>query len=185
MIIGYTVTMIVAFFIVAACSKTLFANHLSIETAADAARALQPLAGHNAGSLFAFGLFISGLMAAAILPLSTSFVICEGIGWEHGLDHPFREAPEFYSLYTGIIAIGAIFVLLPQAPLVGIMFWSQVVCGFILPPIFVLELLIINRKDLMGEWINPRWYNILAWTFTGLMIAMNLLLVFLTLAHKT
>ena len=185
MIIGYVFTVIVAFFIIAACSKQLYAHGIKIESAADAALALRPLAGQYASVLFAFGLFISGLLAAAILPLSTAFVICEGIGFEHGLDHSFHEAPEFYGLYTGIIALGAGLVLLPHAPLIGIMFWSQVICGFILPPIFILELLIINRRDLMGEWVNGRVYNIIAWSFTGVMILLNLTLVFLMVTHKT
>jgi NRAMP (natural resistance-associated macrophage protein)-like metal ion transporter len=183
MILGYVFTMVVAFFIVAACAKELY-PHAQIETAADAALALKPLAGQYASALFAFGLFVSALMAAAILPLSTAFVVCEGMGWEHGLDRSFHEAPEFYGLYTGIIVLGAGLVLIPGAPLIGIMFWSQVICGFILPPIFVLELLIVNRRDLMGKWVNKRWYNALAWTFTGLMSLLNLALVFLMIAGK-
>jgi NRAMP (natural resistance-associated macrophage protein)-like metal ion transporter len=183
-IAGYIFTVVVAFFIVAACSKTLFANGIPIEEAADAAIALEPLAGKYASTLFGFGLLISSVMAAAILPLSTAYVVCEGMGWEHGVDHSFGEAPEFYTLYTGMIVLGALLVLTPHAPLVGIMFWSQVICGFILPAVFVLELIIVNRRDLMGEWVNSRSFNVVAWVATAIMIVLNLVLVFLMLFRR-
>jgi len=178
-IVGYITTIVIAFFIIATCSNTLFQNDIRIETAADAARALQPLAGEYSAGLFAFGLFVSSIFAASILPLSTTFCVCEGMGWERGVDRTFREAPEFYTIYAAMIGLGAGLVLWPNAPLIGIMFWSQVVCGFMLAPLFVLMLLMINRRELMHEWVNSRFFNAAAWTTAVIMILLNVILIVL------
>jgi Mn2+/Fe2+ NRAMP family transporter len=172
------VTITVAFFIIATCSKTLHDHGIQIRTAQEAALALKPVAGAYCSSLFAFGLFVSSIFAASVLPLSTAFYICEGMGWERGIDRTFREAPEFYSLYTAIIVIGAAIILFPRAPLIPIMFWSQVVNGAMLPPILVLMLLLINRRDLMGEWVNSRLFNAIAWATTVILGALSVLLLF-------
>jgi Mn2+/Fe2+ NRAMP family transporter len=113
-----------------------------------------------------------------VLPLSTAFYICEGMGWERGIDRNFREAPEFYTLYTAIIALGAGLILLPRAPLIPIMFWSQVLNGAMLPPVLVLMLFLINRRDLMGAWVNSRASNLVAWLTTIILIALTVILLF-------
>ena len=176
--VGYAVTITVAFFIIATCSKALHDHGIQIQTAKEAALALKPVAGAYCSYLFAFGLFVSSIFAASVLPLSTAFYICEGMGWERGIDRTFREAPEFYSLYTAIIVIGAAVILWPRAPLIPIMFWSQVVNGAMLPPILILMLLLINRRDLMGEWVNSRGFNAIAWATTLILGALSLLLLF-------
>ncbi|HEY3397756.1 MAG TPA: Nramp family divalent metal transporter [Armatimonadota bacterium] len=177
-IVGCIGMIIVAFFIVASCSATLFANHIEVKSAADAAEALKPLAGKYCAYLFAFGLFNASLFAASILPLSTAYFVCEGMGWERGVDRTLGEAPQFYGLYTAIIALGAAIILWPNAPLLGVMFWSQVLNGVTLAPVLILVLLLINRKDLMGEWVNGKIFNWIAWITTVLMIALTLVLVF-------
>lgn len=177
-VIGAFVVNIVAFFIVIVCAGTLFKNGLSIETAKDAALALKPLAGEYCYLLFAFGLFNASLFAASILPLSTAYSVCEGMGWELGVNKTFKDAPQFYSLYTGIIIFGAVFVLIPRVPLVKIMLFSQVANGILLPFILVLMLRLVNNKRLMGDHVNGRVYNGIAWLTVTVMIALSATLLF-------
>jgi NRAMP (natural resistance-associated macrophage protein)-like metal ion transporter len=176
-IIGAFVVNIVAFFIVVVCAHTLFTHGIRIESAKDAALALKPMAGRYCYLLFAFGLFNASLFAASILPLSTAYSVCEGMGWGSGVNKSFREAPQFYSLYTGIIIIGAVFVLLPRVPLIKIMLFSQVANGILLPFILLLMIRLINRKRLMGSHVNSRIYNLIAWTTVVVMIGMSLFLL--------
>ena len=164
-IIGCIFTDVVAWFIVVACAATLFAHGIfNINTAKDAAEALHPLAGEFAYMLFALGLFNAALFSASILPLSTVYTVCEGLGFESGLDNSFSEAPVFYWLYTLLIALGAGVILIPGLPTLKIIFWSQVINGMFLPFILVFMLLLINKKDLMGEYVNSVWMNAIAWT---------------------
>jgi Mn2+/Fe2+ NRAMP family transporter len=135
---------------------------------------LIPLAGKWAGTLFAFGLLNASLFAASILPLSTAHVICEGLGFEAGLDHKFKEAPIFYWLYTILIVVGAGVVLLPRAPLWKILIFSQVGNGIWLPVVVIFILLLVNRRDLMGEYVNTLGYNIVAWVTAIAMIVLTL-----------
>ncbi|WP_174591025.1 Nramp family divalent metal transporter [Methanocella conradii] len=176
-IMGCFVTAIVAFFIIMTCSATLFVNGVTVETAADAARALAPLAGQYASWLFAFGLFNASVFAASILPLATAYTVCEGIGWESGIDKKFEDAPHFYVLYTSLIVLGALAILIPGAPLITIMFISQVLNGMLLPFILVFMLILINDKKLMGDHTNSRLFNVLAWGTTIIMSFLTLLLV--------
>jgi Mn2+/Fe2+ NRAMP family transporter len=175
-IIGCLVTDLVAFFIIVTCAATIFANGLSVENAQDAALALVPLAGQYSGWLFAFGLFNASVFAASILPLATAYTVCEGMGWDSGIDKTFRDAPQFYTLYTLLIVLGAAIILIPGAPLISIMVMSQVLNGMLLPVILIFMLLLINNKKLMGKYVNSRVYNYLAW---GTTIAMTLLTVVL------
>ena len=146
----------------------------SAASAADAAEAMRPLAGDYAFVLFAFGLFNASLFAASILPISTAYTVCEGLGVESGVDKSFREAPFFYWLYTLLIAGGALTVLLlPDAQLVNYAVWSQVLNGVLLPVIIILMLLLINRTDLMGEYKNSRLWNWIAWAASILVIGMT------------
>jgi NRAMP (natural resistance-associated macrophage protein)-like metal ion transporter len=174
-IIGSFFTDIVAWFIVVACAATLYVHGMgAIQVASDAAEAMRPLAGDYAFILFAFGLFNASLFAASILPLSTAYTVCEGLGLESGVDKTFKEAPFFYWLYTLLIAGGAITVLLlPDAQLVNVAILSQVLNGVLLPVVIILMLLLINRKDLMGEHKNSRIWNLIAWSTSIIVIGMT------------
>src|SRR5213592_297948 len=164
-ILGCLFTDIVAWFIIVACAATLYAKgHPDIKDAADAAQALRPLAGEYAYLLFAAGLFNASLFAASILPISTSYAVCEGLGFESGLDKKFHEAPVFYWLYTVLIVLGAAFVLIPHLQLVNVTVMSQVVNGIGLPFVLIFMLLLTNDRELMGEHTNSRTFNVIAWT---------------------
>ncbi|MBL7132135.1 MAG: Nramp family divalent metal transporter [Candidatus Omnitrophica bacterium] len=177
-IIGAFVVNIVAVFIVIVCAATLFKNGIQINTAADAARALQPLAGNYCYLLFAFGLFNASLFAASILPLTTAYTVCEGLGWELGVNKNFREAPQFYWLYSIIILIGAATILIPGVNFVKIMLITQVANGILLPFVLVLMLLLVNKKRLMGEYTNSLLYNIISWIVIVAMILLSLALLY-------
>ncbi|HEY9724214.1 MAG TPA: Nramp family divalent metal transporter [Oscillatoriaceae cyanobacterium] len=176
-VMGCLVTDLVAFFIVVACAETIFKHHLPITTAKDAAMSLAPFAGKWAEALFAVGLLNASVFSASILPLSTSYSICEGMGWESGLDNSFKEAPAFYTIYTSLIVIGALLVLIPNAPLIPIMYWSQVANGVLLPFVLIFMLLLVNRRRLMGEHINGPVLTAVSWALTIFMILMTLLLL--------
>lgn len=175
-IVGCIMAIVVAFFIVVACASTIHSQGLKIETAADAALALKPLVGKHASVLFAFGLFNASLFAACILPLSTSYYICEGMGWESGIDKDFRKAPQFFWLFTIIIIVSAAVILIPNAPLIRIMFLSQVVNGAVLPFVLIFMLMLINDRSLMGEYVNGPLFNLIAWITIIIMIALTLLM---------
>jgi Mn2+/Fe2+ NRAMP family transporter len=175
-VVGCIIAIIVASFIVIACASTINVQGLTINTAADAALALQPLVGRHASLLFAFGLFNASLFAACILPLSTAYYICEGMGWESGIDKDFRKAPQFFWLFTTIIILSAAFILFPNAPLIMIMFISQVVNGAVLPFVLVFMLILINDRKLMGKHANGPVFNAIAWVTVVVMIALTLLM---------
>jgi len=147
-----------------------------VETVEDAAQALRPLAGPYCASLFAFGLLNASLFAASILPLATAYQIAEGIGWERGLDRKFHEAPEFYIIYTLLIVLGAGLILIPGAPLLQIMYLSQVLNGLLLPVVLVVMLILINDRRIVGQHTNSRLYNWLAWVCVVLVSALALYL---------
>jgi len=175
-LVGSVTCMIIVFFIIVCTAATLHAHGLTnITEAADAALALVPLAGRWAGGLFAFGLLNASLFAASILPLSTAHVVCEGLGFEAGIDHKWKEAPIFYGLYTGLIAVGAGLILIPGAPLYKILLWSQVANGVWLPVVMIFVLLLVNRPELMGKYVNGRAFNILAWALSIAMIVLTML----------
>jgi Mn2+/Fe2+ NRAMP family transporter len=177
-ILGCLFTDIVAWFIIVACAATLYANgHHDIGSAADAAQALRPLAGEYAYLLFAAGLFNASLFAASILPISTAYAVCEGLGFESGLDKKFHEAPVFYWLYTLLIVLGAGVLLVPHIPLVYVSVLSQVANGIVLPFVLIFMLLLTNDKELMGEHVNSRRYNIVAWVTVVVMIGLTLAMV--------
>ena len=174
-IVGSFFTDLVAWFIVVACAATLFVHGMgAITVAADAAEAMRPLAGDYAFLLFAFGLFNASVFSASILPLTTAYTVCEGLGFESGVDKSFREAPTFYWLYTMLIVCGSITVLiLPDAQLINFAILSQVLNGVLLPVIIILMLLLINRQDLMGKHRNSQVWNVVAWTTSIIVIAMT------------
>jgi NRAMP (natural resistance-associated macrophage protein)-like metal ion transporter len=174
-IVGCFFTDLIAWFIVVACAATLFVHGMgAIQVAADAAEAMRPLAGDYAFLLFSFGLFNASLFAASILPLSTAYTVCEGLGVESGVDKSFKEAPYFYWLYTLLIVGGAATVLvLPDAQLINVAILSQVLNGVLLPVVIIPMLLLINRKDLMGEHRNSRLWNVIAWATSVIVIVMT------------
>lgn len=175
--IGAFFTWLIAFFIIVATASTLHVSGVSIETAGDAALALAPLAGKYASYLFSFGLLGASLLAAFILPLSTAYAICEAFGFEHGVDHDYKDAPVFFSLYTALIVIGALLVLWPGLSLYNVMLTSQVINGVLLPPILIFMVLIASNKSIMGTYANSKGYNVIAWIFTIVLIVLTLMLL--------
>jgi Mn2+/Fe2+ NRAMP family transporter len=174
-VIGACVTVVVAFFIMVACAATLHAKGIRIEEAKDAAIALGPLAGRAASIIFAAGLLVASIFSATILPLATAFYVCEAFGFEAGIDKSWKEAPEFYWLFTAIIAVSVAIILLPRAPLIEITIWSQVLNGILLPVVLVSMLIIVNKREVMGNHVNGRVGNIVGWTTAIVLIAMNFL----------
>src|SRR3954471_1648683 len=177
-VVGCLFAAIVAWFIVVACAATLHSvGKFNIETGADAAQALRPLAGEYAYLLFAVGLFNASLFAASILPISTAYAVCEGLGLESGLDKRFDEAPAFYWLYTALIVLGAGVLLVPRFPLFRVMVLSQVVNGVLLPFVLIFMLLLMNDREVMGEHVNRLWYNVVSWITVGTMIGLSIALL--------
>jgi NRAMP (natural resistance-associated macrophage protein)-like metal ion transporter len=177
-IVGSFFTDLVAWFIVVACAATLFTHGIrNIADPADAAGAMKPLAGQYAFILFAAGLFNASLFAASILPLSTAYTVCEGLGLESGLDKSFKDARFFYWFYTLLLAGGAAIVLIPNFPLVQFSILSQVLNGVLLPIVLIFMLRLINKHDLMGKHTNSRWFNAAAWLTTIVVIALSAVMV--------
>jgi NRAMP (natural resistance-associated macrophage protein)-like metal ion transporter len=181
-IVGSIFTDVVAWFIVVACAATLYTHGVrNITDPSDAAGAMKPLAGQYAFILFAAGLFNASLFSASILPLSTAYTVCEGLGFESGLDKGFRDAKFFYWLYSLLLFAGAAVVLIPNFPLVKFSILSQVLNGVLLPLILVFMLKLINKHDLMGKYTNKRWFNVIAWATAIIVTALSLVLVWNTL----
>jgi NRAMP (natural resistance-associated macrophage protein)-like metal ion transporter len=177
-IVGAVFAAIIAWFIIVACAATLHvAGHTEITDAADAAQALRPLVGEYAYLLFAAGLFNASLFAATVLPISTAYAVCEGLGFESGLDKKFHEAPVFYWLYTLLIVAGAGVLLTPGFPLPDVMLLSQVVNGVVLPFVLIFMLFLTNDRELMGEHVNTRTFNVIAWITVTVMIALTLAMI--------
>ena len=173
-VVGCIMTAVIAFFIIVACAGAIFSLHpKEISDAAEAAEGLKPF-GAYAFLLFSAGLFNASLFAACILPLSTAYSVCEGLGFESGVNRGFREAPIFYWLYTLLIVIGAGVVLMPAFPLVKMILLSQVINGVLLPVVLIFMIVLINKRDLMHEWTNSRWYNLVSWTTVVVMIGLTL-----------
>ncbi|MCX6283713.1 MAG: Nramp family divalent metal transporter [Bacteroidetes bacterium] len=180
-VIGCIATVVVAFFIIIACASTLHEKGIVIQEAKDAAMALEPLAGKLAQSLFAFGLFIASIFSATILPIATAFYVCEAFGFEAGIDKKWKEAPEFYFLYTLIIVLAVIIILMPNAPLIGITIWSQILNGMLLPVVLICMMLLVNNKKIMGEHVNKRLGNVIGWGAVVVLIALSLMLLVMPL----
>ena len=176
-IVGCIVMSVIAFFIIVACAGAIWANKpQDITDASDAAIALKPF-GTWAFLLFSAGLFNASIFAASIQPLSTAYTVCEGLGFESGVNKSFREAPIFYWLFTFLVVVGAGVILLPNFPLIKMILWSQVINGILLPFVLIYMILIINKKGLMKEWTNSRGYNLVAWSAVAVMIGLTLALV--------
>ena len=176
-ILGAIVVNIVAFFIVIACAATINAHGIQVNNVADVSTALTPLAGQYASLLFAFGFLNASLFAASILPLSTAYYVCESLGFEAGVSKSFREAPIFHGLYLGLIILAVIIIMLPNVPLLSILYLSQVANGILLPFLLILMLLIINDKSIMGEHVNSRLFNYIAWATVVIVMGLSISLV--------
>jgi NRAMP (natural resistance-associated macrophage protein)-like metal ion transporter len=180
-VVGSITVSVIAFFIILVCAATLHPRGIHIDSAGEAALALVPLAGRYAADLFALGLLNASLFAASILPLSTAYTICEAFGWESSVDRKFHEAPQFYSLYTLMIVLGAGLVMLPSAPLIPIMYFSQVLNGLVLPVILFLMVRLINDRTVMGDRVNHRLGNILTWGSVLSLSLLSILTVFMAI----
>jgi len=181
-VLGAVWTNVIALFIVVVTAVTLFRAGVTINSAADAARALAPVAGNFAEVLFAVGLFGASVLAATVMPLTTSYTVCESFGWESGVSRRFSEAPVFMGLYSALIVVGAAVVLIPGLPLTGLILVSQNLNGILLPIILVFMLRLVNNPRIMGRHVNPAWLNVLAWGLTGLITLLTLLLFGSTIA---
>jgi len=174
-------TDVIAFFIIVACAGAIYSvAPKDIQDASEAAIGLKPF-GQYAFLLFSAGLFNASIFAACILPLSTAYSVCEGLGFESGVNKRMREAPIFYFLYTLLIVVGAGVVLVPRFPMIRMILLSQVLNGVLLPFVLIFMVLLINKQDLMGEWINPRWFNAVSWITVVIMIGLTLALMGITI----
>ncbi len=176
-VLGCIATIVVAFFIVVSCAATLHVNGIHIVEAKDAAMALRPLAGAIASQVFAFGLFVASVFSATILPLTAAFYICEAFGFEAGINKKFSEAPQFYTLFTSIIMIGIGIILLPNAPLITITIWTQVLNAILLPVVLICMMIMVNKIEIMEEYTNNRTQNIIGWTTSIILILLSAILL--------
>ncbi|HET8570935.1 MAG TPA: Nramp family divalent metal transporter [Candidatus Limnocylindria bacterium] len=182
-IMGAVWTNVIALFIVVVTAATLFGTGITLTNGAEeAARALAPIAGDFAQALFAFGLFGASVLAATVMPLTTSYTVCESFGWESGISRRFSEAPVFMGLYTALIVIGALVVLVPGMPLGALIILSQNLNGILLPIILIFMLRLVNNPRIMGSHVNSRWLNVVAWGLTGLVVVLTLVLFGTSLA---
>lgn len=179
-VIGSIVTDIVAFFIIVASAATLFVHGISIQTAGDAAVAIEPFAGRFAEFLFALGLLNASLLGAIIVSLSTAYSVCEGLGFESGVNKTFREAPWFNGIFTALIVLGAIPAMFPQTPLISVMLISQVINGVLLIPVLIFIVLLINKKWLMGNFVNKPLHNIAVWMTVGILSILSAILAIMS-----
>ena len=173
-VVGCIMTAVIAFFVIVACAGAIYrVAPRDIQDAKEAALALKPF-GQYAFLLFSAGLFNASIFAACILPLSTAYTVCEGLGFESGVNKRIGEAPIFYFLYTALIVVGAGVVLIPNFPLVRMILLSQVLNGVLLPLVLIFMVILINKSDLMGEWVNSRWFNLATWVTVIVMIGLTL-----------
>jgi Mn2+/Fe2+ NRAMP family transporter len=182
-VIGCIATVVVAFFIIVACASTLHVKGIAITEAKDAAMSLKPMAGALAAQVFAFGLFIASIFSATILPVATAFYVCEAFGFEAGIDKNFKEAPQFYWLYTAIIVIAVAIILIPNAPLITITLWSQVFNGILLPVVLICMMLLVNNREIMGVHVNKPLNNYIGWTTVVILVGLSTTLLIESLIH--
>lgn len=179
-IVGCVATISVALFIIISCANTLHVNGITINEAKDAALALKPFAGVLASEVFAFGLFVASVFSATILPLATSFYICEAFGFEAGIDKRVQEAPQFYALFAAIIIIAVGIILMPNAPLIQITLWTQIINAILLPVVLVSMILMVNNPEIMGDKVNNKFQNTIGWTTTFVLIALTGMLLIIS-----
>ena len=180
-IVGCIVMTVIAFFIVVACAGAIWSESpRNINDATDAALALRPF-GRYAFLLFCAGLLNASLFAACILPLSTAYTVCEGLGFPSGVNHRYRDARFFYNLIGFLVLVGAGVILIPGFPLVKMILLSQVLNGMLLPLVLIFMVLLVNKKELLREWVNPGRYNVVTWFAVVIMIGLTLALLGITL----
>jgi NRAMP (natural resistance-associated macrophage protein)-like metal ion transporter len=179
-LIGCSITDIISFFIIVTCATTLFPYGIRIHEASEAALALKPLAGNYAYLIFAVSLANAALLGTIIVPLATAYYICEAMGWERGVNKTFKEAPQFMWIYTFMIVSAALLVLIPSAPLVFLMVTSAVLNGLLLPFVLIYALSLVNNKKIMGEYVNPRSYNVISWGTVAVLIGLAIFFVITT-----
>ena len=167
----------VSFFIIVSTAATLYKSGIIVESASDAAMALKPLAGQYAFILFGGGLFGASVLAAAIIPLSTSYAICEAFGWESGVDSSYKEAPAFLGIYTFIIALSSVVVLIPRLSLMGILIATQQIAGMLSPIILIFMIILVNDKRIMGTYVNTKIQNIISITTVVFIVSLSVILV--------
>ncbi len=169
----------VAFFIVVSTAAALHAHGAGtqIESAEQAARALEPLAGTYARTLFGVGLFGASMLAAGVLPLATAYSISEALGFEKGVSSSFREAPIFVGIFTFLIVVGGAVAILPGLPLIDVLLVTQVINGLLLPILLVAVLRLVNNRDLMGDHTNGRVYNAASWLTVLVVSSLSLLFI--------
>lgn len=172
--VGCGITDIIAFFIIVTCATTLFPYSIRINEASEAAFALRPLAGNYAYLIFAISLANAALLGAIIVPLATSYYICEAMGWERGVNKTFKEAPQFMAIYTFMIVTAALLILIPGAPLVFLMVLSSVLNGLLLPFVLIYAISLVNNKKLMGDYVNTKFYNTISWGTVGVLIILTI-----------
>ncbi len=175
--IGYSITDIIAFFIIVTCAATLFPYGIRIHEASEAALALKPFAGSYASFIFALSLANASLLGAIIVPLATAYYICEAMGWERGINKTFREAPHFMSIYTALISAAALLILIPGAPLVLLMVLASVLNGILLPFVLLYAMSLVNNKKIMGEYTNPKSYNYISWATVVILTMLTIFMV--------
>ncbi|HAK88505.1 MAG TPA: Mn transporter [Nitrospiraceae bacterium] len=180
-IIGCSITDIISFFVIVTCGALLFPSGIRINEASEAAVALKPFAGDYASLLFALSLANASLLGAIIVPLATAYYICEAMGWEAGVNKTFKEAPQFMWIYTLTVALAAIVILIPGAPLVFLMVLSSVINGLLLPFVLIFALMLVNNKSLMGEYVNPKSYNYISWGTIIVIIGLTAFLLITTI----
>jgi Mn2+/Fe2+ NRAMP family transporter len=183
-VVGAIATVVVAFFIIVACASTLNVNNVVIEEAKDAALALKPFAGTLASAVFAFGLFVASIFSATILPLATAFYVCEGFGFEAGIDKKLKEAPQFYLLFTAIILISVIIILLPNAPLISITIWTQILNAILLPIVLICMIIVVNKADIMGEYVNNKMQNMIGISTIAVLVFLSTVLLIYPVIKK-
>src|SRR4030066_1212376 len=184
-VIGCSITDIISFFIIVTCGTLLFPYGIRINEASEAALALRPLAGDYASLIFAISLANASLLGAIIVPLATAYYICEAMGWERGVNKTFKEAPQFMWIYTFMIVSAALLVLIPSAPLVFLMVTSAVLNGLLLPFVLIYALSLVNNKKIMGEYVNPRSYNIISWGTVAVLAGLAIFFVITTFVPRS
>lgn len=176
---GCLMTNVIAFFIIVTCATTLFPQGIRIDEAQEAALALVPLAGQHASTLFAVSLANASILGAIIVPLATAYYICEAMGWEAGVNKNFKEAPQFMWIYTAIIFVSALLVLIPNVPLIDLMVLSSFLNGILLPFVLVFAIALVNNKRIMGEYVNSKGYNYIAWGTVCFLITLTIILLYI------
>lgn len=176
-VVGCIATVTVAFFIIVACAATLHKNGIVINEAKDAAVALKPFAGAFASQVFAFGLFVASIFSATILPLATAFYVCEAFGFEAGINKRLSEAPQFYTLFTSIMVIAAGIILFPNAPLIAITIWTQIINAMLLPIVLISMLIMVNNRNIMGTYTNNKFQNTVGWSTSAILIILTVMMV--------